>query len=229
MIITRHASLVTFVLVAIMCSIVASQDSKNLQSSESITPGPICDSQSFIEFAKEVESVRQKRMLSESDFARLARDEKTIILDARSEDSFRKLRIKGSKNLPYTSFSDVALKTIIPDRSTKILIYCRNNLMNSAPNEEIKAKKDRHPYPDELGRGNVLKNPRVALNIPTYITLMVYGYDNVWQLDALLDPNSSKLEFESKWPEEVDRESFELFNSVAPESNQKSVDGSVGK
>lgn len=165
---------------------------------------PICDSQGFLEFAKQVEEVRQKRLLSEAEFAKAMQEANTIVLDARSDGSYDQLRIKGSKNLPYASFSEKTLHELIPDRSTRILIYCRNNLLDTAPNSQTKASRDRHPYPDELGDElNFIKEPKVALNVPTYITLMVYGYEDIWQLNSVVDPNKSPIVFESSWPEDT--------------------------
>lgn len=178
------------------------QDRKIQAAGNSQDAKLICDSEGFIEFAKQVEEVRKKRLLSEGEFAKAMQKANTIVLDARSDGSYEHLRIKGSKNLPYTSFSEKTLQELIPDRSTRILIYCRNNLLDTAPNSQIKASKDRHPYPDELGdQLNFIKAPKVALNVPTYITLMVYGYEDIWQLNSVVDPNNSPIVFESSRPE----------------------------
>jgi hypothetical protein len=88
--------------------------------------------------------------------------------------------------------------------------------LSSAPESEKSLKKDRHPYPDELGRDNVIKAPKVALNVPTYITLMVYGYENIWQLDAVVDPNNTPLEFESKWPDDPELDLESIIKSEVP-------------
>jgi hypothetical protein len=182
----------------------------SMGSAQTPTRQPICDSAGFLDFAQKAEQLRVERLLSEADFAKVAREENTVVLDARGDGSFESLHVKGSKNLPYTSFSEKTLQEIIPDRSTRILIYCRNNILSSAPDSEKRVKEVRHPYPDELGRHNVIKAPKVALNVPTYITLMVYGYENIWQLDAVVDPNNTPLEFESKWPDssELDLDSI---------------------
>ena len=188
---------ITFSFIAILSSYFAASTQTRVRQ-------PICDSEGFIEFAQKAEQIRINRLLSEADFAKLASEENTVVLDARGDGSFELLRIKGSKNLPYTSFSEKTLQEIIPNRSTRILIYCRNNILSTAPGGEKTINKDRHPYPDELGRHNVIKAPKVALNIPTFITLMVYGYENIWQLDAVVDPNNSPLEFESKRLENIE-------------------------
>ena len=206
---SRIHSSIAFSFVAILSScLVASAQTQVSQ--------PICDSEGFLEFAQKAEQIRVKRLLSEVDFAKLAKEENTVVLDARGDGSFESLRVKGSKSLPYTSFSEKTLQEVIPNRSTRILIYCRNNILSSAPDSEMKVSKDRHPYPDELGRLNVIKAPKVALNVPTYITLMVYGYENIWQLDAVIDPNNTPLEFESKWPDDSEIDFDNLIKSQAP-------------
>jgi hypothetical protein len=73
---------------------------------------PICDSEGFLDFAHKAEQLRVKRLLSEADFAKAAREENTVVLDARGDGSFESLRVKGSKNLPYTSFSEKTLQEI---------------------------------------------------------------------------------------------------------------------
>lgn len=209
------------IFVLAVCAVTVSvraQDRKIQVAGNSQDAKLICDSEGFIEFAKQVEEVRQKRLLSEAEFAKAMQEANTIVLDARSDGSYDQLRIKGSKNLPYTSFSEKTLHELIPDRSTRILIYCRNNLLDAAPNSQTKASRDRHPYPDELGDElNFIKEPKVALIVPTYITLMVYGYEDIWQLNSVVDPNKSPIAFESSWPEdtaEIDQRREEL--SKAP-------------
>ncbi len=59
-----------------------------------------------------------------------------------------------------------------------MLIYCNNNFVNA---EE--------PFP--------IKAPAAALNLSTYIALYNYGYRNVYELAPQIDPQQSKLAFES--------------------------------
>ena len=155
-----------------------------------------CDSESFIEFAKAAEVYRKDRRLTADQFVQMAKEPGTIILDARGKEAHQLLRIKGSKNLPYTSFSVENLKTIIPTAKTKVLIYCRNNIQ-TAPKDKAGAGKSGHPYPIALSSDLDLKIRSFGLNIPTFITLYGYGYENVWELDSVIDPNDSVIEFES--------------------------------
>ena len=156
--------------------------------------GQSCDSAGFLEAAAKAERLRVKRRLTAEAFARMAREPNTIVLDARSTSDFRNLRIKGSVNLPYTAMAEESLRRIIPDLKTRILIYCRNNIDDTRPPDAARTGGLR--YPDEFDPPHVPKRYNAGLNIPTYITLYIYGYHNVWELDPAVDPNHSPIEFE---------------------------------
>ena len=78
-------------------------------------------------------------------------------------------------------FSDIAIDSLartIPDKNTRILIYCNNNFAN-AP----------RPFPS--------KRADASLNISTYIALYNYGYRNVYELGPLVSLDKSTLPFVS--------------------------------
>ena len=96
---------------------------------------------------------------------------------------FRHLHVKGSVNLPYTAFSQEALKRVVPNKTTRILIYCRNNLTHIPrvqPDLDLSWAKDQ----------------AAGLNIVTFITLYIYGYQDVWELDPVVNPDKSVIQFE---------------------------------
>jgi phage shock protein E len=66
----------------------------------------------------------------------------------------------------------------LPDKNTRILIYCNNNFLGAEKAFPAKAVT-------------------ASLNISTYIALYNYGYRNVYELGPLLDIKASKLDFES--------------------------------
>ena len=68
---------------------------------------------------------------------------------------------------------------MIPDPSTRILIYCNNNFEHAEG-----------PFPE--------KSARAALNLSTFIALYGYGYCNVYELAPLIDIKKAKLEFEGR-------------------------------
>ena len=73
-------------------------------------------------------------------------------------------RCKGAVNLPFSDFTDEKLRKIIGESKARmILIYCNNNFSDNLV-----------PIP--------LKRAPLALNIPTFITLVGYGYTNIWEL-----------------------------------------------
>ncbi len=108
----------------------------------------------------------------------MSKEPGVIILDARSRAKYDLLHIKGAINLNFSDITVESLKKTIPDKSTRILIYCNNNFKNA---EE--------PFPTKM--------PTASLNLSTYIALYNYGYRNVYELAPLLDPKECKLDFET--------------------------------
>jgi phage shock protein E len=128
------------------------------------------DYPAFRNLTGEVEAYRADRLVSLGEFQRMAREPNTIILDARSADAYREGHIEGAINLPFTDFTDQALRETLRDPNTRILIYCNNNFSNNA-------------------RPVVLKRLELALNIQTFINLYGYGYRNVYELGDTVDFN----------------------------------------
>jgi phage shock protein E len=140
---------------------------------------PSIDMRGYLRVAAEAAEHREARRVSEQEFIRMSREPGTIVLDARSQQKYDELHVKGALNL---SFPDIAVETLeraIPDRATRILIYCNNNFENA-----------REPFPVKLASA--------SLNLSTYIALYNYGYRNVYELAPLIDIRRSLLEFESK-------------------------------
>jgi hypothetical protein len=120
---------------------------------------------------------RESHLATEEEFLRMSRGPGTTILDARSKRKFDQLHVKGAMNLSFPDIAVESLKKLIPDKSTRILIYCNNNFLN-APD----------PFPTKL--------PPASLNLSTYTTLYIYGYRNVYELGPTVDIKASKLKFE---------------------------------
>ena len=138
---------------------------------------PAIDMDGYLKVSREAAQHRATRRLSEADFIRMSREPGAIVLDARKE-KYELLHIRGAINLSFSDITVESLKRTIPDKSTRILIYCNNNFKNA---EE--------PFPSKL--------PRASLNLSTYIALYTYGYRNVYELAPLVDPKTSTLTFES--------------------------------
>ena len=93
----------------------------------------------------------------------MSEEEGTIILDSRSAKAFQKVHVKGAINVNFSDFTEEKLKKIIPSKETRILIYCNNNFIS-----EMESLLD--------------KRRPLALNIPTFINLYGYGYENIFEL-----------------------------------------------
>jgi hypothetical protein len=144
---------------------------------ESSIPNRLIDYQGFLDNAVKVQTLRNQRRISETEFLGLAADPKTIIFDARSDSKFAMLHVKGAKHLSLPDVTADELAKIIPNKSARILIYCNNNFEN-----EPKA------LPPKI--------ITASLNLYTFNTLYSYGYTNVYELGPLIDITKSILPFE---------------------------------
>ncbi len=140
-------------------------------------PNPQIDYAGFQDLTGEVHHLRSKRLLPFDKFMQQAASRGNLLLDARSEAAFREGHIKGAVNLPLPDFNAESLReTIGRNAGRVILIYCNNNFSNR-----------RRPVP--------MKAAPLALNIQTFINLVGYGYQNVWELADVIDFTDPKVEW----------------------------------
>src|SRR5262245_5851469 len=116
------------------------------------TTGPIetpsIDMPGYLRVAAEAAAHRERHRVTEREFARLARLPDTVILDARSREKYDLLHVAGAINLSFPDIAVATLRQRIPNRSTRILIYCNNNFV------------DTPPFPTKL--------PTASLNLSTF-------------------------------------------------------------
>ena len=139
---------------------------------------PAIDIEGYLRVSRQAAQHRATRRVSEEDFMRMAREPNTIVLDARSREKYDELHVKGAVSLAFSDIAVESLAQTIPDKNTRILIYCNNNFAG-AP----------QPFPTKM--------PSASLNISTYIALYNYGYRNVYELAPLIELSKSKLPFAS--------------------------------
>jgi hypothetical protein len=142
-----------------------------------VPANPNIDMEGYLSVSRAAAQHRATRRLSEADFIRMSREPGTVVLDARSRERFDELHVKGAVNLSFPDLAIASLERLIPDRATRILIYCNNNFRNAEG-----------PFPAKLASA--------SLNLSTYITLYNYGYRNVYELAPLIDSANSGLTFE---------------------------------
>jgi rhodanese-like protein len=167
--IERRAGLAAIGLFALVASAVAREP-------EGVA-NPSIDMARFLTVATAAAAHRESHRVSEQEFLLLAREPGTIVLDARSREKYDELHVAGAVNLTFPDIAVGSLRRTIPDRSTRVLIYCNNNFVNAEG-----------PFPTKL--------PAASLNLSTYIALYTYGYRNVWELGPQLDIERSILPFE---------------------------------
>lgn len=146
-----------------------------------VESSPEIDYDGFVELTGSVQSIREARLLDREEFLLRAAADGALLLDTRSAAAFRAGHIEGALNLPFSDFTETALREVIGDDSSRpIYIYCNNNFTdNAAPVMSKKAP--------------------LALNIPTFINLHGYGYTNVWELGGLMP--TSKVPWVSAPPQ----------------------------
>ncbi len=138
------------------------------------SPSEKVDYAGFLMLGDSLEALRKTRMIDEETFIRYSQDAHTLILDTRSKDAFEDVHVAGAVHLNFSDFTEGKLAEKIPSKSTRILIYCNNNFESSRPS---------------------LANKRMplALNIPTFINLHGYGYENVFELSGYLKEAETKI------------------------------------
>lgn len=145
-----------------------------LSAEQGTIPNPAINYQEFARLTTELAPVREKHRVTEDQFITMAAEPGTIVFDARTTDKFELTHVRGALHLPFTDFTAEALAKVIPDKNTRILIYCNNNFDNE---------------PAAFAR----KGAVVSLNIQTFINLHAYGYKNVYELGPLLDVRTTRI------------------------------------
>lgn len=142
-----------------------------------VPPNPEIDIDGYVREAKAAAVARATHRVSEEDFLRMSRERGTIVLDARSRQKYDELHVRGAVNLSFPDITIDSLRALVPDKGTRILIYCNNNFRNA-----------QGPFPSKL--------PAASLNHSTYTALYAYGYRNVFELGPLIDIRTTKLPFD---------------------------------
>src|SRR5262245_54344851 len=101
-------------------------------------PNPAIDMNGYLRVAQEAAKHREARRITEDDFIRMSRQPGTIVLDCRSKEKYDLLHIRGAINLSFPDIAVESVKKTIPEKNTRVLIYCNNNFKN---NEEAFASK----------------------------------------------------------------------------------------
>jgi hypothetical protein len=150
------------------------------------TPAKV-DYEAYEKLVSEVKEHRKSHLVSLTDFVKMSKDPKVIIIDTRSDVMYKSKHLKGAVHLNFSDFTQANLARIIKSKDTKVLIYCNNNFDKDEANFPTKA------YVPSTKDEKALT---LALNIPTYINLYGYGYKNVYELDELVSPGDRRIKFE---------------------------------
>ena len=147
---------------ATILSILAIQPAIAQTGQPAETPrNPQVDYAGFLQLTEQLSEYRTGRLIDLDRFNMVAKQPNAVILDTRSAAAFAQGHIHGAINIPFSDFTEEKLAKILGDKSRPVLIYCNNNFRDNVP-----------PI--------VLKRAPLALNIPTFINLYGYGYENIY-------------------------------------------------
>jgi hypothetical protein len=140
-------------------------------------PNPRIDMPAFLDVAQAAAEHRRTHRVSEAEFLHMMAEPGTVVLDARSAQKYAELHVRGATNLSFPDITIDSLQSVIPDKGTRVLIYCNNNFSGAEG-----------PFPAKL--------VSASLNLSTYVALYDYGYRNVYELGPNVNLQDSKLPFE---------------------------------
>ena len=152
----------------------------------------------FKELVAQVEPHRSARILSLDQFLQMSKQPNVIVLDTRSAFRYERIHIQGAKHLSFTDFTQANLAGVIPTPETTVLIYCNNNFDGNQIDFASKSAPARPSSNRSLGSqvASQEKPVQLALNVPTYINLYGYGYQNVYELGELVKVTDPRIQFE---------------------------------
>ena len=160
------------------CGLLASAEAQDADT----LPEAFIDYDGFVGLSGELAAYRQTRLVDLETFNAMKAEPGTILLDTRSSEAFHMGHIEGAVNLNFSDFTDEKLAKVLGDTDTRILIYCNNNFSdNVAP--------------------VMLKRVQLALNVPTFINLYGYGYENIYELNGAHSIRDEAIHWVSDWPE----------------------------
>lgn len=136
---------------------------------------PAIDMPGFLDASQRAAEHRRSHRVTEEEFLRMRAEPGTIVLDARSAARYQQLHVAGAINLSFPDIAVDSLAATIPDKSTRILIYCNNNFLGA------------EAFPAKIASA--------SLNLSTFVSLYDYGYRNVYELGPRVDIKKSKLPF----------------------------------
>ena len=152
----------------------------------------------FKELVAQVEPHRSERILSLDQFLQMSKQPNVIVLDTRSAFRYERIHIQGAKHLSFTDFTQANLAGVIPTPESTVLIYCNNNFDGNQIDFASKSAPARPSSNRSLGSqvASQEKPVQLALNVPTYINLYGYGYQNVYELGELVKVTDPRIQFE---------------------------------
>ena len=140
----------------------------------------------FLKQAAQLEKLREQCRVGVEQFVAMIDQPGTVLLDTRSADAFQSSHVVGAVHLNFSDFTDSKLASVIPTKHTRVLIYCNNNFDTET---DVRVRVGSKAALTSLND----KRAPLALNIPTFINLHGYGYENVYELADRVSVNDPRI------------------------------------
>ena len=142
-------------------------------------PIPPSTSKATCRVSNEAAAYRETHRLSEDEFIRMSREPGTIVLDARSQQKYDELHVKGAVNLSFPDIAIESLQRAFPDKNARILDLLQQQL-----------QQRQHARSPRRHRARRSTSRRTSRSMAT-VTGMSF------ELGPLIDVDAAKLEFQS--------------------------------
>lgn len=120
-------------------------------------PVELLQSEEYFERAKELQKFRKSRTVDMAKINEMLKDKDTILLDTRGDEDYKRLHIRGAKHLSYADMTTDRLAKLIPDKNTRIILYCYAAIMP-------------------------LRTRNLPLSTNAFVDMHMYGYTNLYEI-----------------------------------------------
>ena len=104
--------------------------------------------------AAAIAGLHQQRLVDLDTFVEMIGDENTVLIDVRNAWEYQCAHVEGAVNMSVADMTEAAMAEIVPDRDTRIVIYCSDSLF-FMPTRRIALTSMAFPVLYELGYANV--------------------------------------------------------------------------
>lgn len=160
-----------------------------------VPANPAIDDVAFADLSVGLATRRERRRVPVERFIAMASEPNTVLLDTRSRSAYDRVHLAGAVHLNFSDLTAEKLRKVIGSKDTRVLIYCNNNFVVE-PGPKTKMGTASEIRSRELADALAVKAPALALNLPTFINLVGYGYRDIYELADRIGTSDPRIRLE---------------------------------